>query len=574
MSMLDDLTLVFVVGCQRSGTTLTGQILGAHPHAVMIDEQDGLYDFLDALFDGDPAIDAKFQRLLKKASAKYPNIKKRFRPGPDEDRLVLRDTITHLVFKAPNATYFPDKIADLPQKTAIIYPVRDPRSVVGSMAKVDFWPMIRKQSEWMQRSNAFKSRFKAEYEVLTDEAVPPHIKRAVIWRVKSDKAAFFREFAHEPYVFKYEDLVADKARICEEMSIAAGLDFAPEMVSHEKTQAGVSPDGVTRRRRAIDAKSLESWREWLSDSQARDVIEASGAAAAKFGYVQTAAPARKPVPKRDLDAPVVLVGRGGGGTRLLSELALSAGIFLGNELNVSSDSMEWVDLIYAHAIRRARYGGKAETNPQGFRTRARAILREGRDSGAWANGEPWGWKLPETMMILPDVIDAFPNAKIVHLLRHPVTSSLRRTHATSRTDSEVGRSVMVAAYKLLRGGARQIEQDPDFMHNATTWRFQVQRAVSLGRKSLPKDRYLEVYYEDLCERPQVVITKLSRFLGIPAKDFVPPSIDPDRKRSFEPGDPRISTVWEFCEPVAKHLGYGLDDTGMPTILRNAKNPPT
>ena len=31
-------TLVFIVGCQRSGTTLTGQILGAHPNAILLDE--------------------------------------------------------------------------------------------------------------------------------------------------------------------------------------------------------------------------------------------------------------------------------------------------------------------------------------------------------------------------------------------------------------------------------------------------------------------------------------------------------------------------------------------------------
>lgn len=35
--------VVAIVGCQRSGTTLTGQIVGAHPQAFLVDEFDGLY---------------------------------------------------------------------------------------------------------------------------------------------------------------------------------------------------------------------------------------------------------------------------------------------------------------------------------------------------------------------------------------------------------------------------------------------------------------------------------------------------------------------------------------------------
>jgi hypothetical protein len=36
-----------------------------------------------------------------------------------------------------------------------------------------------------------------------------------------------------------------------------------------------------------------------------------------------------------LSQPVILLGRGGSGTRLLAQLALSVGAFLGNELNAA-----------------------------------------------------------------------------------------------------------------------------------------------------------------------------------------------------------------------------------------------
>jgi hypothetical protein len=50
------------------------------------------------------------------------------------------------------------------------------------------------------------------------------------------------------------------------------------------------------------------------------------------------------------DKPVILLGRGGSGTRLLAQLALSVGVFLGNELNASHDSVEWVETLYDLAV--------------------------------------------------------------------------------------------------------------------------------------------------------------------------------------------------------------------------------
>src|SRR5680860_317613 len=51
-----------------------------------------------------------------------------------------------------------------------------------------------------------------------------------------------------------------------------------------------------------------------------------------------------------LHAPIVLVGRGGSGTRLISDIAVGAGVFLGNQLNKSLDSREWVGVIYDIAV--------------------------------------------------------------------------------------------------------------------------------------------------------------------------------------------------------------------------------
>ncbi len=37
---MKNITYVIIAGCQRSGTTLTGHIIGAHPNAILIDDNE------------------------------------------------------------------------------------------------------------------------------------------------------------------------------------------------------------------------------------------------------------------------------------------------------------------------------------------------------------------------------------------------------------------------------------------------------------------------------------------------------------------------------------------------------
>ncbi len=134
-----------------------------------------------------------------------------------------------------------------------------------------------------------------------------------------------------------------------------------------------------------------------------------------------------------LDAVVIFTGRGRSGTRLLSQLAAIDGIFLGNDVNKSGDSVEWVDLVY----RRVVEAGGAHELPKGsrYRREIRARAEEVLGHAPPGRSRLWGLKLPEAMLVLPLLIDVLPQAKVVQLIRHPVSSSLRRTHMTSRLEN-------------------------------------------------------------------------------------------------------------------------------------------
>ncbi len=260
------------------------------------------------------------------------------------------------------------------------------------------------------------------------------------------------------------------------------------------------------------------------------------------------------------DAVVIFTGRGGSGTRLLSKLADALGVFIGNHLNKSGDSIEWVDLIYRMAVE----AGRSQELPSGsayrreLRERAARILSARRGRA----GSPWGLKLPETMLVLPLLVDAFPGARIVHLTRHPVSSSLRRTHMTSRLDNAVGAATLPNAYRYSHRDAGSIATDEPYLHNACSWNYQVRRVVDYARAALERDRYLEIRYEDLCAAPESVVTAARTFLGGEALGRAAPiAIDAARASPWDPSDPRVETIWSLCGETAARLGYSRDEDG-------------
>lgn len=258
-----------------------------------------------------------------------------------------------------------------------------------------------------------------------------------------------------------------------------------------------------------------------------------------------------------IDDAVLLTGRGGSGTRLLSQLAAEAGVFIGNRVNRSGDSTEWANLIYRMVVQ----AGRNLDLPSGsryrgeIRAKAEQILGRAppRESGLW------GLKLPEMMLVLPLLIDAFPHAKVVHLTRHPVSSSLRRTHLTSRLNNAVGAAALPAAYRYSNRDPGQIGSDEPYLHNAYAWNFQVTRVARYARDVLGEARCLELKYEDVCAQPDRVLARVRSYLGR-AEGRAGTSIQVDRSRAadWDPRDARVQAIWDICGTTAELLGYARE----------------
>jgi hypothetical protein len=226
-----------------------------------------------------------------------------------------------------------------------------------------------------------------------------------------------------------------------------------------------------------------------------------------------------------LDKPVILLARGGGGSRLLSTLGQDIGVFLGNVLNGAGDCLEMVLPIYQGIIE--KYHCRANWQKQQIVPRLRAaaanmLLKKRRTTGLW------GFKLPESVLLLPEIRAAFPQAQFLHMVRDPVAVCLRRTHMTARLDNSIGRISLPLAYDFIGRPREMILEDSPAMHMAYTTIHQL-KLVGGQLADISPDRQMQIRFEDIIETPTDCVERASSWLGLARKKYTLEGVvDPQR----------------------------------------------
>lgn len=258
----------------------------------------------------------------------------------------------------------------------------------------------------------------------------------------------------------------------------------------------------------------------------------------------------------NLDAPLILLGCGGGGTRLLTKLVDCEQVFLGNVLNRTGDSLEWKEIGHEFAAR-ALEEPRAPDAALRLRAHADAVLNA-RPGGLET---VWGWKLPETMLFLPWALEAFPAARVVLLMRHPVSVALSRRHITAAPDHWVGGPVLRAAYGALGGSLRTARAAPQYERSAISWAFQMERALGALAEPARAGRVHGLYYEAVCADPEAAMEAIDRFAGLAPAPRPAPAIDSARLRRFDPADPVARSIWNLAGGTASKIGYAAGSAG-------------
>jgi hypothetical protein len=276
-----------------------------------------------------------------------------------------------------------------------------------------------------------------------------------------------------------------------------------------------------------------------------------------------------------LPPPVIVFNKSHSGSRVLSALLSSAGIFMGAHRNESGDSLDVLDLVTA--LVRDYYPDYAPLwAPDRAPDRALASLAahaferhlDGYGAGAM---RPWGWKLCEGTFIIPALDYCFPDARYIHLIRDGRDVAFANHHGPTddwwrKIYFDTDRIRTVQGLPLTGASYRRRSH----LFNALHWL----NAVTAGRHfgMMLRDRCLEVRYEDLCMDFDRTARRVLAFAGAPLIDAALSELEPTIRataigkfRSKPRHDVREATA--LMKPLLLSLGYLSEDPETSVLRR-------
>jgi hypothetical protein len=142
--------------------------------------------------------------------------------------------------------------------------------------------------------------------------------------------------------------------------------------------------------------------------------------------------------------------------------------------------------------------GDSEAQARALSSFHRALARHRH--GIAGAAEPWGWKNPRNMWLIPFYLSVFPELKFIHVVRDGRDMSLSGNRFLLRTHGA-----------CLLG--REWKRDPERAQR-TMWAMGNGRAADAARLCAP-GHYFLLKYEELCRKPRETVAELYTFLGIP-----------------------------------------------------------
>lgn len=158
-------------------------------------------------------------------------------------------------------------------------------------------------------------------------------------------------------------------------------------------------------------------------------------------------------------------------------------------------------------------------------------------------------------------MDAYPEAKVVHLIRDGRDTMLSRLDSRMRKLDDPGNRLMifgdehVSHYRgqpLSRELVEEYRNEIEMEHWVTAVRFGMR-----GRKYA--ERYMEVLYEDLCSHPAETLGRVFEFLEVPyraeARAWVIANASAARMGKWKANHEELKDAIAIGAPLLEELGY-------------------
>jgi hypothetical protein len=252
----------FILGCQRTGTTLIRLILEAHPEVFCYDELKG-YAALQKCVPGDLP-------LVRFIGFKIP-------------RWTEQLTQRVLVDEGPEGSCH-----NFYRGEKILFLQRDVRDTIASMLKLkagesnwcEIWvPCIIEAK--VARDETFRLRYSAELDYIERCSNRLIGLAALYWKYKTDSFFFYRHQGFPVLAVSYERLVANPRRTLEVVCAHLGMPFHENLMRHNVLRHSELFDngltlGNTDPTRPINSDSVGQWEGFLTAKDIDIITRVSG----------------------------------------------------------------------------------------------------------------------------------------------------------------------------------------------------------------------------------------------------------------------------------------------------------
>jgi hypothetical protein len=274
---------IFIVGANRSGTTLLRLILNAHSRIAIPEE----LIYFDSFLEGVPIEQwespglsvRKFQNFVEKfltENCRFLNelekhqLKRDILEGPHDLRHPYKKTLESWARhwnkprwgeKTPGNLFYADVIVEMFPSARFIHMVRDPRAVVASMQGASFFP-----NDIVFNALSWRKHVREGLSTLTEN-------------VSADQRTTIR----------YEDLVSEPEETVQKLCTFLDEPYEPQVLQfHENAERYMKEEATssfnTRATRPITASRTDAWKHQFTDEEVATIECLCPTEMEAFGY--------------------------------------------------------------------------------------------------------------------------------------------------------------------------------------------------------------------------------------------------------------------------------------------------
>ena len=246
--------------------------------------------------------------------------------------------------------------------------------------------------------------------------------------------------------------------------------------------------------------------------------------------------------------PVLLMGRGHSGTRVLSFACIRLGIQLGT----STATGDADDRTFTRTIKKIAARNLASGTPDCVSEKDLIRFQNAVFKYYKTIGSPrtlWGWKFPETYLIGDYVARTFPNARYIHLVRDGRDLAFKQ-HLTDDPQRKLGKILLTHIDAMSM---------PHHLQAGLSWAFQVDRFDAF-RAKLNANQVYDMRFEDICREPMVAMQGVCDFLEIPmtgsCESYITKQLDTGKIAQYKSEDPeKIRGIEKKISGTLKRYNY-------------------